>query len=68
MNISILLATRKRKHLLEKSINSLLQKAKDSTKIEIIFGIDEDDVESAKFVNSIFKHARKKIISFNKFK
>jgi hypothetical protein len=64
VNISILLATRKRKHLLEKSINSLVQNAKDPTRIEIVFGIDEDDVDSARFVNSVFKHVRKKIISF----
>ncbi len=64
MNISILLATRKRKHLLEKSINSLVQNAKDPTRIEIVFGIDEDDVDSARFVNSVFKHVRKKILSF----
>jgi len=66
VNISILLATRKRKHLLEKSINSLIQNANDATKVEFVFGIDEDDVETATFVNGVFKHLRKKIISFIK--
>ena len=64
MNISILLATRKRKHLLEKCINSLIQNANDPEKIEFIFGIDEDDLETAQFVNGVFKHLRKRIISF----
>ena len=41
-----------------------MQNAKDPTRIEIVFGIDEDDVETAGFVNSVFKHVRKKIISF----
>ena len=42
----------------------MVQNAKDPTRIEIVFGIDEDDVDSARFVNSVFKHVRKKIISF----
>ena len=64
MNISILLATRKRKHLLEKSINSLIRNANDATKIEFVFGIDNDDKESQYFINSTFRHLRKNILIF----
>ncbi len=63
MSISILLPTRKRTHILEKSIDSLLQNAKDIMRVEFIFGIDNDDQETAKFVNgAVFKHLRKKIL------
>ena len=64
VNISILLATRKRKHLLEKSINSLTRNANDATKIEFVFGIDDDDKESQYFINSTFRHLRKNILIF----
>ena len=41
--ISVLLPTRGRREVLKKSIQSLLDKANQKNKVEILFGIDEDD-------------------------
>ena len=41
--ISVLLPTRGRREVLKKSIQSLLDKANQKSKVEILFGIDEDD-------------------------
>jgi len=41
--ISILLPTRGRRETLRKSLNSLVSKAKHPERLEILFGVDEDD-------------------------
>ena len=41
--ISVLLPTRGRRELLKKSVQTLVEKANQKNKLEIIFGIDEDD-------------------------
>lgn len=50
--ISILLATRQRPELLEASIDSLLSNADDTSNIEILLGIDNDDQETIDKVSS----------------
>ena len=41
--ISVLLPTRGRRELLKKSVQTLVDKANQKNRIEILFGIDEDD-------------------------
>ncbi len=48
--ISILLATRQRPKLLEKSIDSLLTNVSDSKNVEILLAIDNDDSETIEHV------------------
>lgn len=48
--ISVLLPTRKRKNILLKSIKTLVDKASDPTRIELLIGIDEDDEETKEFL------------------
>src|SRR5210317_200413 len=50
MTISILLPTRKRVSQLEKSMDSLLSNAKNPDKIQSLFGVDDDDEETIKFL------------------
>ena len=44
--ISVLLATRQRPDMLEKSIDSLLSNVSDSRNVEILLGVDNDDQET----------------------
>ena len=46
MNISILLPTRKRLKLLKKSVDSLINNARNPDKLQFLFGVDEDDNET----------------------
>lgn len=50
--ISVLLATRDRPELLEKSIDSLLLNVSDSENVEILLGIDNDDEKTLEFVQT----------------
>lgn len=50
--ISILLPTRGRTKALEKSIVSLLKKATNPERLEILFGFDNDDPETIEFVKN----------------
>ena len=50
--ISVLLATRGRSKMLEKSIDSLMTNISDSENVEIMLGIDNDDQETLDFVQS----------------
>jgi hypothetical protein len=50
--ITVLLATRQRVELLEKSIDSLLSNATDTSNVEIILGVDNDDQETIEFLKS----------------
>ena len=50
--ISILLATRERPELLEKSIDSLMTNVSDSENVEIMLGIDNDDTATLDFVQT----------------
>ena len=43
MNISILLPTRKRLDLLKKSVQSLINNARQPDKLQFLFAVDEDD-------------------------
>ena len=49
--ISVLLATRGRSKMLEKSIDSLMTNVSDSENVEIMLGIDNDDQETNHFVS-----------------
>ena len=48
--ISLLLATRQRSEMLDKSLDSLLTNISDTNNIEIMLGIDNDDQETLDFV------------------
>ena len=48
--ISVLLPTRGRRELLKKSVKTLVDKANQKDKIEILFGIDEDDAGLQEFI------------------
>lgn len=50
--ISVLLPTRKRVSILRDSLKSLLDKATDTSRIELLIAHDEDDQESRDFFNS----------------
>ena len=50
--ISILLPTRERTQLVEKSIKSLLDLATDPSNIEILIAYDDDDQLSREYFNS----------------
>ena len=50
MNISILLPTRKRLPLLKRSVASLIDNAREPEKLQFLFGVDKDDLESFKFL------------------
>lgn len=50
--ISLLLATRQRLNMLDKSLDSLLTNISDTNNIEIMLGIDNDDQETLDFVQS----------------
>ena len=48
--ISILLPTRGRRDVLKTSVKSLVDKANQKSKIEILFGIDEDDEGISEYI------------------
>jgi hypothetical protein len=50
MNITILLPTRKRLSLLKKSVQSLIDNAREPEKLQFLFGVDEDDTESFNYL------------------
>ena len=50
--ISLLLATRQRPEMLDKSLDSLLTNISDTSNIEIMLGIDNDDQETLDLVQS----------------
>ena len=49
MIISVLIPTRKRSELVERSVKSLLANASDSRRIEIMIAYDVDDLESKEY-------------------
>jgi len=51
--ISILLPTRGRTEVLRKSLLSLTQKATHPERIEILFGIDEDDNDVLEYIKNV---------------
>ena len=50
--ISVLLATRSRPKMLENSIDSLLSNVSDSTNVEILLGVDNDDQDTIDFIQT----------------
>ena len=50
MNISILLPTRKRLPLLKKAVDSLINNARTPDKLQFLFGVDKDDLESFNYL------------------
>lgn len=51
LGISVLLPTRGRKEQLLKSVSSLMETAADNSNIEILFGFDNDDLDSIDYFN-----------------
>ncbi len=52
MTISILLPTRKRVKQLQKSVESLIHGASSPTKLQFLFGVDDDDNETLEFLKT----------------
>ena len=52
MNITILLPTRKRLSLLKKSVQSLIDNAREPEKLQFLFGVDEDDIETFNYLKN----------------
>jgi hypothetical protein len=52
MTISILLPTRKRVKQLQKSVESLIHCASSPTKLQFLFGVDDDDNETLEFLKT----------------
>ena len=52
MTISILLPTRKRVKQLQKSVESLIHGASNPTKLQFLFGVDDDDNETLEFLKT----------------
>ena len=50
MTVSILLPTRKRVPLLKKCVESLLDNASDPTKIQLLYGVDDDDQDTIDYL------------------
>ena len=65
MTVSILLPTRKRVPLLKKCVESLLDNAADPTKIQLLFGVDDDDPETIDYLKD-FKHPARSVIKFQR--
>ena len=65
MTVSILLPTRKRVPLLKKCVESLLDNASDPTKIQLLFGVDDDDPETIDYLKD-FKHPARSVIKFQR--
>jgi hypothetical protein len=51
--ISVLLPTRGRTEVLRKSLKSLVEKATKPERIEILFGIDEDDTDTLDYIKDV---------------
>ena len=51
--ISVLLPTRGRTEVLRKSLKSLIEKASKPERIEILFGIDEDDTNTLDYIKDV---------------
>tara|TARA_Y100000004_G_C8932714_1_gene420768 strand:- start:267 stop:1121 length:855 start_codon:yes stop_codon:yes gene_type:complete len=64
MNISILLPTRKRLPLLKRSVASLIDNAREPEKLQFLFGVDKDDLESFKFLKDS-KYPNQIALQFN---
>ena len=54
--ISVLLATRQRKEMLDKSIDSLMTNISNTDNVEIMLGIDNDDQETLDIQNEDFQN------------
>lgn len=65
MSISVLLPTRKRISLIKRCTESLLDNAKDPNKIQLLYGVDDDDSESLKFLKDV-KHPARSVIKFKR--
>ena len=65
MSISVLLPTRKRISLIKRCTESLLDNAKDPSKIQLLYGVDDDDSESLKFLKDV-KHPARSVIKFKR--
>jgi len=52
INITILLPTRKRVDTLKKSIESLINTSKYPDKLQFLFAVDEDDIDTIKFLKT----------------
>ena len=65
MTISILLPTRKRVPLIKRCTESLLDNASDPSKIQLLYGVDDDDQESIDFLRDV-KHPARSVIKFKR--
>ena len=65
MSISILLPTRKRVPLIKKCTESLLDNAKNPDKLQLLYGVDDDDKESIDACTAI-KHPFRSVIKFKR--
>ncbi len=63
MSVSILLPTRKRVPLLKKCVESLLDNASDPSKIQLLYGVDDDDQDTIDFLKDD-KHPARSVIKF----
>ena len=59
--ISVLLPTRGRTDVLRKSLDSLVSKAKNPERIEILFGVDEDDLATIDYIKEEIEEDLKKV-------
>jgi len=64
MNISILLPTRKRLLLLKKAVESLINNAREPDKLQFLFGVDKDDLETFKYLKDS-KYPNQIALQFN---
>ena len=65
MSISILLPTRKRVPLIKKCTESLLDNAKNPDKLQLLYGVDDDDQESIDALTAV-KHPFRSVIKFKR--
>jgi len=64
MNISILLPTRKRLPLLKRSVDTLINNAKNPEKLQFLFGVDKDDLETYNYLSKS-KYPNQVALQFN---
>ena len=64
MNISILLPTRKRLSLLKRSVDTLINNAKNPEKLQFLFGVDKDDLETYNYLSKS-KYPNQVALQFN---
>ena len=55
VKISVLLPTRGRTTVLRKSLETLIEKASKPSRVEILFGIDEDDTQVTEYIKNDLK-------------